>query len=108
VYVRLEPPTAFPVVFARPLSRQEVTMKILSKIAIGAAGIALFSAAAFADEVTTTTTNSTQQPGPGVYVGVPGVVGVQVGAPPSGCTTQSRTTTDTNTGDSRSVTRSNC
>jgi hypothetical protein len=36
------------------------------------------------------------------------VVGVQVGAPPSGCTTQSRTTTDTYTGDSRSVTRSNC
>ena len=86
----------------------EVTMEILSKIAIGAAGIALFSAAAFADEVTTTTTQRTQDPGPGVYVGVPGVVGVQVGAPPSGCTTQSRTTTDTNTGDSRSVTRSNC
>jgi hypothetical protein len=36
------------------------------------------------------------------------VVGVQVGAPPSRCTTQSRTTTDTYTGDSRSVTRSNC
>jgi uncharacterized protein (TIGR03382 family) len=42
----------------------EVTMKILSKIAIGAAGIALFSAAAFADEVTTTTTQRTQEPGP--------------------------------------------
>jgi hypothetical protein len=63
-------------------------MEILSKIAIGAAGIALFSAAAFADEVTTTTTQRTQEPGPGVYVGVPGVVGVQVGAPPSGCTTR--------------------
>jgi hypothetical protein len=89
-------------------ARSEVTMKILSKIAIGAASIALFSAAAFADEVTTTTNQRTQEPGPGVYVGVPGVVGVQVGAPPSGCTTQSRTTTDTNTGDSRSMTRSNC
>jgi hypothetical protein len=79
-------------------------MKILSKIAIGAAGIALFSAAAFADEVTTTTTQRAQEPGPGVYVGVPGVVG----EPSRGCTTQSRTTTDTDAGDSRSVTRSNC
>jgi hypothetical protein len=83
-------------------------MQILSKIAIGAAGVALFSAVAFADDVTTTTTTRTQEPGPGVFVGVPGVVGVQVGAPPSGCTTQSSTTTDTYTGDSRSVSRSNC
>ena len=63
-------------------------MHILSKIAIGAAGLAMFSAAAFADEVTTTTTRRTQEPGPGVYVGVPGVVGVQVGEPSRGCTTQ--------------------
>jgi hypothetical protein len=83
-------------------------MKILGKIAIGAAGLALFSVAAFADEVTTTTTQRTQEPGPGVYVGVPGVVGVQVGEPSRGCTTQNRTTTDTDTGTSRSVTRSNC
>jgi hypothetical protein len=83
-------------------------MKILSKIAIGAAGIALFSAAAFADEVTTTTTQRAQEPGPGAYVGVPGVVGVQVGEPSRGCTTHSRTTTDTDTGGSRSMTRSNC
>ena len=83
-------------------------MKILGKIAIGAAGLALFSVAAFADEVTTTTTQRTQEPGPGVYVGVHGVVGVQVGEPSRGCTTQNRTTTDTDTGTSRSVTRSNC
>ncbi|HEY1747199.1 MAG TPA: hypothetical protein VGG11_10630 [Xanthobacteraceae bacterium] len=83
-------------------------MKILGKIAIGAAGLAMLSAAAFADEVTTTTTQRTREPGPGVYVGVPGVVGVQVGAPSRGCTTQNRTTTDTDTGASRSVTRSNC
>jgi hypothetical protein len=83
-------------------------MRILSKIAIGVAGVALFSAVSFADEVTTTTTQRTTEPGPGVFVGVPGVVGVQVGAPPVGCTTQSRTTTDTDTGASRSVTRSNC
>lgn len=83
-------------------------MKILGKIAIGAAGLAMFTAAAFADEITTTTTQRTQEPGPGVYVGVPGVVGVQVGEPSRGCTTQNRTTTDTDTGASRSVTRSNC
>jgi len=83
-------------------------MKILSKIAMSAAGIALFSAATFADEVTTTTTTRSQEPGPGVYVGVPGVVGVQVGEPSRGCTTQNRTTTNTDTGASRSVTRSNC
>jgi hypothetical protein len=83
-------------------------MRILRKIAVGAAGIAFFSAAAFADEVTTTTTRHSQEPGPGVYVGVPGVVGVQVGEPSHGCTTQNRTTTNTDTGASRSVTRSNC
>ena len=83
-------------------------MKILGKIAISAAGLAIFSVAAFADEVTTTTTQRTQEPGPGVYVSVPGVVGVQVGEPSRGCTTQNRTTTDTDTGASRSVTRSNC
>jgi hypothetical protein len=83
-------------------------MKILGKIAIRAAGLVLFSVAAFADEVTTTTTQRIQEPGPGVYVGVPGVVGVQVGEPSRGCTTQNRTTTDTDTGTSRSVTRSNC
>jgi hypothetical protein len=83
-------------------------MKILSKVAVAAAGVVLFSAAALADDVTTTTTTRTQEPGPGVYVGVPGVVGVQVGAPSTGCTTQQRTTTDTDTGASHSVARSNC
>jgi hypothetical protein len=83
-------------------------MKILGKFAVAAAGVALFSAAAFAEDVRTTTTTRTQEPGPGVYVGVPGVVGVQVGTPSTGCTTRNTTTTDTNTGDSRSVTRSNC
>ena len=83
-------------------------MKILGKIALGAAVLAMFSAAAFADEVTTTTTTRTQEPGPGVYVGVPGVVGVQVGEPSHGCTIQNRTMTNTDTGASRSVTRSNC
>jgi hypothetical protein len=49
-------------------------------------------------------------PGPRVTVCVPGVVGVHVGAPPveTGCTTKSKTTTDTDTGESASVTKSNC
>jgi hypothetical protein len=60
---------------------------------------------------TTTTTHQTENaPGPGVTVGVPGVVGVHVGAPPveTGCTTKSKTTTDTDAGESASVTKSNC
>ena len=83
-------------------------MKMFGKIAIGAAGLAMFSAAAFADKITTTTTTRPQEPGAGVYVGVPSVVGVQVGEPSHGCTIQNRTTTNTDTGASRSVTRSNC
>jgi hypothetical protein len=83
------------------------------KIAIAAAAIvALSGAAAIAEDVTTTTTQheTTTVPGPGVTVGVPGVAGVHVGGPPveTGCTTKSKTTTDTDTGDSASVTKSNC
>ncbi len=83
------------------------------KIAVAAAAIvALSGAAAMAQDVTTTTTthHTETAPGPGVNVGVPGVVGVHVGGPPEerGCTTKSRTTTDTETGDSASVTKSNC
>jgi hypothetical protein len=83
------------------------------KIAIAAAAIvALSGAAAIAEDVTNTTTQheTTTAPGPGVTVGVPGVAGVHVGGPPveTGCTTKSKTTTDTDTGDSASVTKSNC
>ena len=62
-----------------------------------------------AEEVTTksTTTTTTTDPAPGVTVGVPGVVGVQIGGG-QGCTTQSKTKTNTETGDSRTVTRSDC
>jgi hypothetical protein len=84
--------------------RSEATMKLVTILV----GLMLASTAAVADEVTTTTTTRTQEPGPGVYVGVPGVVGVQVGSPSHGCTTQRRTTTDTDTGTSASVTRSDC
>jgi hypothetical protein len=62
----------------------------------------------YADEVRSTTTTTTTQPEPGVSVGVPGVVGVQVGAPSTGCTTQSTTKTNMDTGDSKTVTRSDC
>ena len=62
----------------------------------------------YADEVRSTTTTTTTQPGPGVSVGVPGVVGVQIGAPSTGCTTRSTTKTNTDTGNSKTVTRSDC
>jgi hypothetical protein len=82
------------------------------KMLIAVAGIAALSGVAIADEVTTsTTTHQTETaPGPGVSVGVPGVVGVHVGAPPveTGCTTKRKTTTDTDTGQSATVTRSDC
>jgi uncharacterized protein YraI len=87
-------------------------MKIVRIAAIAAAAMLLSSAAAFADETTTTTTTQPTEtaPGPGVYVGVPGVGGVHVGAPPveRGCTTQNTTKTNEDTGASRSVTRSDC
>jgi hypothetical protein len=83
-------------------------------IAVGtAAALAFSTASGFAQDTTTTTTtvhHDQTAPGPGVTVGVPGVVGVQVGGPPvdTGCTTKRSTTTDHDTGDSTSVTRSNC
>jgi hypothetical protein len=85
------------------------------KLAIAAAAIVAFSGAgaAIAQDTTTSTTTVHEHqtdPGPGVTVGVPGVAGVHVGGPPveHGCTTKTRTDTDNETGDSRSVTRSNC
>jgi hypothetical protein len=81
-------------------------------IAIAAAALFALSGAAIAEDVTTTTTQheTTTVPGPGVTVGVPGVAGVHVGAPPveTGCTTKSKTTTDTDSGELASVTKSNC
>jgi hypothetical protein len=87
-------------------------MKLFGIAAVAVAATLVSSAASFADETTTTTTteHTKTAPGPGVYVGVPGVAGVHVGAPPveRGCTTESKTKTDEDTGASRSVTRSNC
>jgi hypothetical protein len=84
-------------------------MKMVMMLACAAAASVFISAGpTIADEVTTTTTTTQPAPAPGVSVGVPGVGGVQVGPPASGCTTRSKTKTDTETGDSKSVTRSDC
>ena len=84
-------------------------------IAFGTAAALAFSAAGTLAQYNTTTTTTTVHhdevsPGPGVTVGVPGVAGVHVGAPPvqTGCTTKRTTSTDHDTGKSTSVTRSNC
>ncbi len=67
----------------------------------GIAVTTLSGAAAIAEGVTTTTTTHEHQVAPGPGGGVPGVVGVPIGAPPveTGCTTNSKTTTDTKTGE---------
>jgi hypothetical protein len=82
-------------------------MKNIGFVALTAIGL-LAAAPCYAQDTTTTTTTTQTAPGPGVFVGVPGVVGVQVGAPPVGCTTRSSTTTNDDTGASRSMTQSNC
>ncbi len=86
-------------------------MKARDIAALAAAIMLLSSAASLAQETTTTTTTRHRETaaGPGLTVGVPGVVGVHVGAPATaGCTTHKSTTTNEDTGNSRSVTRSNC
>jgi hydroxymethylglutaryl-CoA reductase len=80
------------------------TAKILAATVIG---VGIYAGSAMAEEVTTKSTTTTTDPAPGVTVGVPGVVGVQIGGG-QGCTTQSKTKTNTDTGDSRTVTRSDC
>jgi hypothetical protein len=90
-------------------------MDYMKPISIALAATAMFAFTAVGalaqDTTTTTTTHENQtEPGSGVNVGVPGIVGVHVGGPSveTGCTTKSRTTTDTENGDSKSVTKSNC
>lgn len=63
---------------------------------------------ALADEVTTTTTTHTEKTGPGVTVGVLGVVGVEVGKAPVDCTTRKSTTTDDETGTTVTHKATNC
>ena len=79
------------------------TMAILVVIGLG------ITTAAIAQDSTTTTN---QAPALSVFVGVPGVAGVQVGGPPApgpgGCTTSNSTTTNDQTGATRSTTATNC
>jgi hypothetical protein len=70
-------------------------------------GAVLASTAALGDEVTTMTTTRTQEPGRGVYAGLP-AVGFQFAEPSRRCRTQRRTTTDPGTGASGPVTHSDC
>jgi hypothetical protein len=82
-------------------------MKTTKFLAAAVIGVGIYAGSAMAEEVTTKSTTTTTDPAPGVTVGVPGVVGVQIGGG-QGCTTQSKTKTNTETGDSRTVTRSDC
>ncbi|ACK49162.1 hypothetical protein Msil_0181 [Methylocella silvestris BL2] len=89
-------------------------MKLISKgyFALFMAGAAVFgvSATVRADEVTTTTRTREAPSEPGVIVGVPGVVGVEVGRSSAehGCETRKETRTDDETGDSVSRKTTNC
>ena len=66
------------------------------------------STAARADDTTTTTTTTKTTDSPAVVVGVPGVVGVEVGHSTEGCVTKKTTTTDDETGDTVSKKTTNC
>jgi len=79
----------------------------LGAAAVLALGLVSASSGAFADETTTTTTTH-RDGGAGVTVGVPGVVGVQIGKPDSGCTTHKSTTTDEDTGTKVTRKSTNC
>jgi len=81
-------------------------MQLRTSLAIAAAGL-LISSVAFAQESTTTTTTRTTESAPGVVVGVPGIVGVQVGGGHQDCATKRTTRTD-GQGDSQTTVRSNC
>ena len=77
------------------------------------AGLVSFSvmgaSSAWADDTTTTTTTKTQKSAePGVVVGVPGVVGVEVGKPAEPCTQHKTTTTDQDSGTSVTTKATNC
>jgi hypothetical protein len=83
-------------------------MKTVCTLALAAGALLAVSAASAQDDTTTTTTSTTVTPPQhGAYIGVPGVAGVEVGGRP-GCVTRSKTETDQDTGQSRSMTESNC
>jgi hypothetical protein len=81
-------------------------MNLICTLALATGAIFVASAATAQDTTTTTTTTDTP-PRHGAYVGVPGIVGVEVGGRP-GCQTRSKTETNQDTGDSRTKSESNC
>jgi len=85
-------------------------MKTIGKLALAASTLLWASAAVAQDDdyTTTTRTEHHESHDGGAYVGVPGVVGVQVGPGRSGCDTRSRTVTDETTGESHTRTETNC
>src|ERR1700730_16578855 len=82
--------------------------RILTSLA--AVSIVAASSMALADDTTTTTTRqTTESPAPGIVVGVPGVVGVEIGGGRrDGCVTRQTTRTDEEPGDSATTTRTRC
>jgi hypothetical protein len=75
---------------------------------LAAAGLLAISSVAFAQDSTTSTTTRTTETAPGIVVGVPGIVGVQVGGGHQDCATKRTTRTDEGSGDSQTTVRSNC
>jgi hypothetical protein len=75
---------------------------------LAAAGMLAISGAAFAQETTTTTTTHTERSAPGAVIGVPGIVGVQIGGGRENCATRRTTHTNDETGSSSTTVRSNC
>lgn len=83
-------------------------MKTIGKLAVATSALFLMSAAAQADDYSTTTRTVHHEDHGGAYIGVPGVVGVHVGSDHSGCSTHSKTVTDEDTGESHTRTATNC
>lgn len=83
-------------------------MKAICILALVVGALFAVSAASAQDDTTTTTTSTpVTPPQHGAFIGVPGAAGVEVGGRP-GCVTRSKTETDQDTGQTRSVSESNC
>jgi hypothetical protein len=89
----------------KKMQRTALAMLFASSLAFAAIG-----SVALADETSTTTTTRSDAPAPGIAVGVPGVVGVQIGgdARPDGCATRKTTHTNDATGNSVTRQQTNC
>jgi hypothetical protein len=82
----------------------------LVALALTGFGLGSASVGVRADDVTTTTTTRTTDEPNGVTVGVPGVVGVQIGGGtrPEGCTSRKTTSTNEDTGTTVSRKTTDC